>query len=59
MLGILLAQMRAVILISIPTPGAWMPATIILTLALAGAVACWVPARRALGIKPAEALSAD
>jgi ABC-type lipoprotein release transport system permease subunit len=25
---------------------------------LAGLVACWLPARRALGIKPAEALSA-
>jgi ABC-type lipoprotein release transport system permease subunit len=36
-----------------------MPATIVLTLALAGGIACWVPARRALGIKPAEALSAD
>jgi putative ABC transport system permease protein len=58
-LGILLAEMRAVILISIPAPGVWMPATIVLTLALAGAVACWVPARRALGIRPAEALRAD
>jgi hypothetical protein len=34
-LGILFAQMRAVILISIPAPGVWMPATIVLTLALA------------------------
>ena len=58
-LGILFAQMRAVILISIPAPGVWMPATIVLTLALASGIACWVPARRALGIKPAEALSAD
>jgi predicted permease len=58
-LGIVFAQMRAVILISIPAPGLWMPATIFLTLAIAGGIACWVPARRALGIRPAEALSAD
>jgi putative ABC transport system permease protein len=58
-LGIVFAEMRAVILISIPAPGVWMPATIFMTLALAGAVACWVPARRALGIRPAEALNAD
>ena len=51
-LGILFAQMRAVILISIPAPGLWMPATIFLTLAIAGGVACWLPARRALGIRP-------
>jgi ABC-type antimicrobial peptide transport system permease subunit len=51
-LGILFAQMRAVILISIPAPGVWMPATIVLTLALAGGIACWVPAHRALGSSP-------
>ena len=59
LLGIVFAQARAVILISIPAPGIWMPATIFATLAIAGGVACWVPARRALGIRPAEALSAD
>ena len=58
-LGILFAQARAVILISIPAPGVWMPATIFLTLAIAGLTACWLPARRALSIRPAEALSAD
>lgn len=58
-LGILFAQMRAVILISIPAPGVWMPATIFLTLAIAGGIACWVPARRALSIRPSEALNAD
>lgn len=58
-LGILFAQMRAVILISIPEPGFWTPATIFLTLAIAGGVACWLPARRALRIRPAEALNAD
>jgi ABC-type antimicrobial peptide transport system permease subunit len=58
-LGILFAQARAVILISIPAPGTWMPATILLTLAIAGGVACWLPARRALASRPSEALSAD
>lgn len=58
-LGVIFAEARAVILISIPAPGIWMPATIFLTLAIAGLTACWLPARRALGIKPSEALSAD
>src|SRR5688572_6881676 len=58
-LGILFAQARAVILISIPAPGFWMPATIFLSLAIAGLTACWLPARRALSIRPSEALSAD
>jgi cell division protein FtsX len=58
-LGILFAQRRAVILISIPEPGLWMPAAIFLVLAIAGVIACWVPARRALGIRPSEALGAD
>ena len=55
----LFVQMRSMILISIPEPGVWMPATIFLTLAIAGATACWLPARRALGIRPSEALNAD
>lgn len=58
-LGLILVQTRSVILISIPAPGVWMPATIFLTLAIAGGVACWLPARRALRIRPSEALSAD
>jgi putative ABC transport system permease protein len=58
-LGIAFVQMRSLILISIPEPGFWMPATIFLTLALAGGIACWMPTRRALSIRPAEALNAD
>jgi predicted permease len=58
-LGVAFVELRSQILISIPPPGVWMPATIFLTLALAGGVACWVPARRALGIRPSEALNAD
>ena len=58
-LGVLFIQLRDLLLISIPDAGVWMPATIFLTLATAGAVACWVPVRRALHIRPSEALSAD
>ena len=58
-LGVLFIQFRDLLLISIPDAGVWMPATIFLTLATAGAVACWVPVRRALDIRPSEALAAD
>jgi putative ABC transport system permease protein len=58
-LGVIFTQLRTAILISIPAPGFWMPATIFTTLAVAGLIACWLPARRAVGIKPAEALSAE
>ncbi|HUQ88462.1 MAG TPA: ABC transporter permease [Vicinamibacterales bacterium] len=58
-LGVLFLSMRSVLLISIPEMGVWMPGTIFLTLALAGGIACWLPARRALGIRPSEALNAD
>ena len=58
-LGVLLLRLREVLLISIPDAGVWMPATIFVTLALACAVACWLPVRRALRIRPSEALSAD
>ena len=47
-LGVVFVQMRSMILISIPAPGVWMPLTIFLTLAIAGLIACWLPARRAL-----------
>lgn len=59
LLGVLCVEMRSVLLISIPDANVWMPATIFLTLAIAGGTACWLPARRALRIRPSEALSAD
>ena len=58
-LGLLFLQLRSVLLISIPEAGISMPFTIFVTLAIAGGVACWLPARRALGIRPSEALNAD
>jgi hypothetical protein len=57
-LGLLVLQLRSVLLISIPDAGVLMPASIFLILAFAGAVAGWLPARRALGIRPSEALNA-
>ena len=48
-LGIVFVQMRSLILISIPAPGVWMPATIFLTLAIAGVIACWLPAQPRAG----------
>jgi ABC-type antimicrobial peptide transport system permease subunit len=58
-LGVLFLQIRSMLLISIPATGLSMPATIFLTLAIAGGVACWLPAKRALAIRPSEALNAD
>jgi putative ABC transport system permease protein len=59
LLGLAVLSMRDYLLISIPDAGLWMPLTIMLTLAVAGAAACWIPARRALAIRPSEALNAD
>jgi hypothetical protein len=58
-IGYLSLQLRDVLLVSIPDAGAWVPLTVFSTLAAAGLIACWVPARRALGIRPAQALNAD
>lgn len=52
-------DLRWMLLISIPDVGIWMPATIFLALAIAGGLACWLPARRALHIRPAEALGTE
>ena len=58
-LGWLFVQLRWMLLISIPDVDVWMPSTIFLALAIAAGVACWLPVRQALSIRPAEALSAD
>jgi len=59
LLSFALLQLRDSLLISLPATDAWTPGLIIAILAIAGLAACWVPARRALGIRPAEALNAD
>jgi putative ABC transport system permease protein len=58
-IGLLVLQLRSVLLISVPDAGVVMPSTIFLTLALAAGTAGWLPARRALRIRPSEALSAE
>jgi ABC-type antimicrobial peptide transport system permease subunit len=58
-LGLAFVELRSWILIRMPAPGVWMPLTIFLTLAVAGITACWLPARRALRIRPSEALATD
>jgi putative ABC transport system permease protein len=58
-LGLVLMEMRSVILIRMPDSNIWTIAAIALVLAGAGLGACWLPARRALGIRPAEALNTN
>lgn len=58
-LGLVLMEMRSVILIRMPDSNIWTIAAISLLLAGAGLGACWLPARRALGIRPAEALNTN
>ena len=58
-LAFMFLQLRDLLLISLPATDAWTPAGIFAVLTFAGLAACWVPARRALGIRPSEALNAD
>jgi predicted permease len=44
---------------AVPAAGAWLFAALVALMALAGVLACWVPARRALAIQPVEALRYD
>jgi len=44
---------------SMPLPGLWLLATNVTVLAAAMLLACWLPARRATRINPAEALRAE
>ena len=42
-----------------PEPGAWLYPGLVALMGLAGVLACWLPARRALAIQPVEALRYD
>jgi hypothetical protein len=59
LLGFGVMQMRSMILIALPDNNMWTISAIALVLAGAGVGACWLPARRALGIRPAEALNTN
>jgi putative ABC transport system permease protein len=58
-LGVLLMQARSLIVFRMPTTGMWVLPAVIAPLLAAGLIACWVPARRALRIDPADALKTD
>lgn len=44
---------------AVPDGGWWLFPALVCVMGVAGAVACWVPARRALGIQPVEALQRE
>jgi putative ABC transport system permease protein len=59
LLGVLLMQARGLLAFRIPTTGWWIVPAVILPLLVSGLIACWVPARRALGIQPADAFRVE
>jgi predicted permease len=58
-IGVYLAGFQSVILVSMPDPGVMTPSIVLGTLAAASIAAAWLPTRRALAIRPAEALNSD
>jgi len=54
-----LLEARGIFVFRLSDGGDWALPTVILTLVAAGVAASWIPLRRALGVKPIEALRAD
>ena len=58
-LGLLLVQVKRLFVFRVPSGEPWVLPLVALVMVAAGTVASWVPARRALGVGPAEALRSE